>query len=154
MRVLRGVPCSQTLGAFAPFEVRLEIDQTVDHGSDPVTLHSRALNQLPHLSREIFSKVPALSLQSIFRLLQFAGWTLPRPIYIVVSDRDQNEIGKSLRRQQLANLSGEIARPQNSPKKILPLVLVIDERADARVFHRDKRRKLVQSLRNAPNARA
>jgi hypothetical protein len=53
----------------------------------------------------------------------------------------------------LANLSREIARPQNSAKKILPFALVIDERADASEFQRDKRAELLQSLRNAPNAR-
>src|SRR5207253_1316024 len=59
----------------------------------------------------------------------------------------------SLRRQQLTNLSGEITRPQNSPKKILRLSCVVDERADASAFHSNKRRELLQPLRDAPNAR-
>jgi hypothetical protein len=35
-------------------------------------------------------------------------------------------------------LPGEIARPKNSSEKILPLAFMIDERADACAFNRNK----------------
>ena len=53
----------------------------------------------------------------------------------------------------MANLSGEIARPKNPSKKILPLFSVIDERADAGAFHSNKRGEVLQPLRDASNAR-
>ena len=69
-----------------------------------------------------------------------------------MSDRDQRQIGKTFHPQQVANLPGEIARPKNSTQKILPLAFIIDERADASAFNRNKWSKLLQSLRNTLNA--
>ena len=96
MRVPARVLPSQSLCDFAPFEVGLEIDETVDHDRDPVTLSSCTVNQSPHLSLEIFSKVLGLSPQTSLWLVQLAWGTSPRPINVVVSDRDQNQIGETL----------------------------------------------------------
>src|SRR4030095_9576402 len=104
-----------------------------------------------HLSGEIFSKIPAELLQTVLRLLKLRGNAPPRPINVVVSDRDQRQIGKTFHRQQVANLPGEIAGPKNSSEKILPLASMVDERADARAFNRNKWSELLQSLRNALN---
>ena len=70
-----------------------------------------------------------------------------------MSYRDENQIGKTFHRQQVTNLSREIACPKNSSEKILPLTFVIDQRADARAFNRNKWTELLQSLRDALNTR-
>jgi hypothetical protein len=48
-------------------------------------------------------------------------------------------------------LPGEIARPKDSSEKILPLTFMIDERADACAFNRNKWSELPESFRNALN---
>ena len=86
------------------------------------------------------------------RLRELSGRTSPRPIDIVVSNRDEDEIGKSRRCEQPADLSRKIARPENATKKILAIAFVVDKRADTGVFHRNKRGELFQSFRHTPNA--
>src|SRR5437899_5511629 len=66
-------------------------------------------------------------------------------------DRNEDEIGKASRREQLAHLPGKIPRPENATKNILPLALAIDERADASVLHRHKGREFLQTFRDALN---
>jgi hypothetical protein len=116
-----------------------------------VTLRAGDTNQPTHLSREIFPETPAKFSQTILRLLKFRGNAPPGPINVVVSDRDERQIGKTFHRQQVADLSGEIARPKNSSEKILPLPFMIDERADACAFNCNKWSELLESFRNALN---
>jgi hypothetical protein len=118
-----------------------------------VTLRAGTTNQPMDLSREIFSETPAELMQTVLRLLKLRGNAPPRPINVVVSDRDQRQIGKTFHRQQVANLPGEIARPKNSSEKILPLTFMIDERADASAFNCNKWSELLESFRNALNPR-
>src|SRR5262245_10718650 len=99
MRIARRVLFAQAFGDFAAYEIRLKIDEAVhDHGY-AVRLYARAANQALYLLRKILPEEFALPLQTAFRLLQFLRWTSPRPINIVVSDRDENQIGKTLHRQ-------------------------------------------------------
>src|SRR4029453_2392752 len=118
-----------------------------------VTLRAGANNQPAHLSCEILSKTPAELSQAVFWLLKLCRSAPPRPINVVVYDRYQRQIRKTLYRQQVPNLPGEIARPKNSSENIPPLAFVVDECADACAFNRDKWSELLQSLRNALNAR-
>jgi hypothetical protein len=53
---------SQTFCDFAAYKIGLEIDETVHHDCDAVTLHASAISEAPHLSREIVPEVPALPL--------------------------------------------------------------------------------------------
>jgi hypothetical protein len=75
-----------------------------------VTPRTGPTNQPTHLSREIFPETPAKFSQTILRLLKFRGNAPPRPINVVVSDRDERQIGETFHRQQVANLPGEIVR--------------------------------------------
>jgi len=60
VRVARWVSASQTFCDFAAYEIGLEIDETVHHDCDAITLHESAINEAPHLSREIVPEVSAL----------------------------------------------------------------------------------------------
>src|SRR5438067_2801726 len=114
-------------------------------------MHAGAANQPTNLSREIFPEATAKLLQTFLRLLKLRGNAPPDQINVVVSNRDQRQIGKTFHRQQVVNLAGEIARPKNSSEKILPLAFVIDQRADTCAFNRNKRSEFLESFGNALN---
>ncbi len=111
----------------------------------------RASNYAAQLARIILPELLALAVQAPHRCIQLIRRTSPRPIDIVMADRDQNQIGEPLRSQQLIDLSGKIPRAKDAAKKILPLRIMIDQRADAGTFDRNERRDLFQSFRNAAN---
>src|SRR5262249_48695851 len=111
-----------------------------------MTSGASVINQPARMSREIFSKTPAELSQTLLRLLTLRRSASPRPINVVVSYRNENQIGKTFHREQVVNLSREIACPKNSSEKILRLAFVIDECANARAFNRMHWSKLLKSL--------
>jgi hypothetical protein len=94
---------------------------------------SRARDEPSHLSRIIFPKALALPLQTLFRLLKFAGRASPRSINIIMTHPDQDQIRKSLAREQLTDLSGKITRAEDLSKKIWPVPFVINQSAAHRI---------------------
>ena len=90
-------------------------------------------------------------MQTVLWVPKLRGNAPPRPINVVVSDRDENQVGKTSHRHQTANLSRQIAGTKNSSEKILALAFVIDERTNARALNRNQLTELLQSLRDTLN---
>src|SRR2546427_7010325 len=101
---------------------------------------SRPSKQAAQLACIILSELLGLMVQAWLRRIQFLQRTSPCPVDIVVPDCDQNQIGKTRRSQQLADLPGKIPRAEDTAKKILTARLTIDQGADARILDRNKRR--------------
>src|ERR1700730_3305804 len=93
-----------------------------------------ACNKTSHLPFIILPDARALPLQAIFRTLKFGRRTPPSPISIVMTDPDQNQVGKSLTREHFGDLPRKVACPKHATKQILPVLFVIDQRADAAVL--------------------
>src|SRR4030088_3410459 len=117
MRIQSWSRRSPIFGVFTPFEVAVEVDEAKNDDRDAALLNKRMLDQPAHMPLEIFANLPALPPQLVFGLVQLIRPTPPRPIHIVVTDRDQDQIGKPICCEQLIDLSGKIARAQNTAKE-------------------------------------
>src|SRR5215813_9083585 len=78
--------------------------------------------------------------------------TPPSPIDVIVSDRNQNQIGKPARSQQVIDLPREIACSENTSKETLSAMLAFHERSNPGAFDCDKRRDCLESFRNTGDA--
>src|SRR5262249_48932754 len=99
MRIASRVIRSQALCDLASSKVRIEIDKAIHDDCNPVTLPERVIDQPSDLSREVLPETLGELSQPIIRLFKVAGRAAPRPVDIVMSDRNENQIGKTLHSQ-------------------------------------------------------
>ena len=153
VRVQTRVRLSKALGCFATFEIQFEIYESENDDGDAVSFTSSVSDYAAQLATVVLPKLFALVVQTPLRCIQLIRPTSARPIDIIMPDYNQNQIGKPLRSQELIDLSGKIACPEDAAKKILSATVMIDHRTDSRIFDRNERRDLFQPFGNASNVR-